>query len=473
VSASHGIHFAMAQYACGRSSAALYSIARKETTNMSWKGLAGAALTAVLACGSAALAANANQDSVANAVAMVTPNYLDDATTAPAPAPAASAPSQTTLTPLMFLLDPTPVGQWLEKNKINITGFVEVGTFYNASAPGVPNTFATFPGFYPNRFLLDQVDLTISKSLDTTKSWDWGFLFENGYGIDDSFIHSHGMLDNRPPGNPNNQYDIIQANLQLLVPIGSGVTITAGKFIAYIGQEVINPTGNTFYTHSVMFFYGMPATNTGVMASYTFAKLVNGNDLNISAGFTEGWNQSLRDNNSAIDFLGQAKSSITDKLSMVFNLEVGPQAAHDESNYWTTVELIPTYAISDQLTVVADCLYSTFPHGATTIPGATAQWYGVAGYAIYKINSYVSASLRAEWYRDQGGFTTGTQANYYEATVGPQIHPLPNDNIGQWLQIRPEFRVDWSDRPVYDPAHNGGAGDFSQLSFAVDAIMQF
>src|SRR5271168_3603576 len=88
---------------------------RKETTDMNWKGLAGAAAMAVLACGASAFASESNQNSASNVAAMI-PNYLDDTTTtapAAAPAPAASAPSETTLTPIMFLLDPTPVGQWL------------------------------------------------------------------------------------------------------------------------------------------------------------------------------------------------------------------------------------------------------------------------------------------------------------------------------------------------------------------------
>jgi hypothetical protein len=444
---------------------------------MNWKGLAGTAALAVLACGSAAFAGNTDQGSYAAAAPIVTPNYFDDATTAPTTAEATTAtsgPSETTLTPIMFLLDPTPVGQWMEKNKLQINGFVEGGFFYNASAPGAGNgqpNFVWFPGPYPDRILLNQLDLQISKGLDSSKGFDWGFMVEQGYGTDFSFTHSHGMLDNRPPGNPNNQYDIVQAYLQLLVPVGSGVTIQAGKFVGFLGEEVINPTQNLLYTHSYSFFYGVAATVTGVEFGYTFAKALNGNDLTVYAGFTEGWNQSLRDNNGAIDFLGKVSGNITDKLSASFLAQIGPEAAGDNSNYWTTLEFIPSYAVSDQLTLTADCLYSVFPHGAVTVGGNSAQWYGIAAYANYKINPLVAANMRLEWYRDQGGFTTGTQASYYEATVGPQIHPLPNDNIFQWLEVRPEFRVDWSDRAVYNTSN--GPGLYTQLSFAVDVIMQF
>jgi Putative beta-barrel porin-2, OmpL-like. bbp2 len=444
---------------------------------MNWKGLACVAAMAALACGSAAKGSDIQQpDSSVGGSQFVNPQLFDDMTTMPAAPPASpaaasapAAPGGPPPTPAMYFLGKTPVGDWMTNNGFSITGFAELGYFYDTNNPTLggpfPANFVTFPGAYSNRFLLDQIDLTLAKTIDTTKKWDWGFLFENGYGIDDSYIHSHGMLDNRAPGNPNNQYDIIQANVSLLAPVGTGLTVVAGKFIALIGQEVINPTGNAFYTHSYSFFYGDPATNTGVLASYTFPKLITGNDWTATAGFTEGWNQSLRDNNGAIDFLGQFKGKFGSNLSFLTNLEVGPEAAGDNSDYWTSFEAIPSLAVSDQLTVTGDFIYVDYPHGATD-GGVSAQWYGVAGYASYVLNSMFTINARAEWYRDQGAFTTGTSANYYELTFGTQIHPFPDNDILRWLQVRPEIRGDLSDHAVY-------AGDFSQLSAAVDVIMQF
>ena len=334
-----------------------------------------------------------------------------------------------------------------------------------------------FDGQYSNRVLLDQLDLTLSRSTDTTKKFDWGFTFENGYGTDDQFIHSNGLLDNRGPGHanaghPQNQYDILQANVELFFNVGTGLTLEAGKFLALLGQEVNSPVGNALYSHSYSFFYAIPDNNTGVTATYTFDKLINGNNWTATAGFTEGWNQSLRNNNGDIDFLGEFKGNITTPLAMVFNVEWGPEPAHDDNDYWTTVEAIPTLTVSDQLTLVADCVYSDAPHAAGGGTGKSAQWYGLCAYAAYKINPMFTVNLRGEWFRDQGGFATGTQANYYELTLGTQIHPLPNDNIFQFLEIRPEIRGDASDRRVYDVSNSAG-GEYTELTAAVDVIMQF
>lgn len=452
---------------------------------MAWKGFGCAAAVAVLGLAAISSAGpipsgDANDNSAA-AAAFAYPLYLDD-TTAPATAPAAttSAPSGPPPTPIMFLLGNTGVGQWMNNNHLSVTGFVEGGYFLDTNNPNShldQPTLIDFPGAYSNHVLLDQVDVTIAKAIDSSKSWDWGFTFENGYGTDDSFIHSVGMLDNRPPNDPQNQYDIPQANVELLVPLGTGLTIEGGKFLTFLSNEVINPTGNAFFTHSYNFTFGVPLTNTGITGSYTFPKLLSGNDLTITAGATEGWNQSLRDNNGSIDFAGQAKSAFTSALSWVFNIEIGPQAlpvprgsAQNHENYETDLEYILTDQFSQELKFTGDFLYADFPNEGIA---GSAQWYGVCGYAGYTLDPYLTFNLRAEWYRDQGGYTTGTQANYYEFTGGVQIHPLPNDNIFQFLQIRPEIREDLSDRRVYDFPHDNGAGDYNELTFAVDVVMQF
>jgi len=149
------------------------------------------------------------------------------------------------------------------------------------------------------------------------------------------------------------------------------------------------------------------------------------------------------------------------------------------------VELIPSYAVSDELTLVGDLLYTDAPGDSFTDAGHAAQWYGAVAYASYKFNSYFTGNLRAEYFRDQGGAAVGdaltadgsvVSANYYELTVGTDIHPFPTNDILQWLQFRPEVRYDLSDKPAFNAAHSSavtGTGDYSEFTVAMDAIMQF
>jgi hypothetical protein len=437
------------------------------------KGFASAAIAA-LAFSSAAWASEATSSTLALA-----PVYADDATTAPAVAPAAAAAPATPAAaatppkPLMALLDTTPIGTALTNAKINIFGFAEAGYYYNTSFPRQTEepTDISFPGIFSNRVLLDQLDLQVNRTVDTTsKNIDWGFEFENMYGTDATFIHSFGWLDNRAgQKHPQNQYDITQANASIFLPVGEGLTIMAGKFATLLGYETINPTTNTLYTHSYLFTYAIPLTQTGLMGTYTWATGFNGQPVTLEAGITRGWNVSInKDVNGEPDFLGQLTFNFTPTLQAIATFSEGPEGFHDNSNYQTVGEFELKYTGITNVTLGMDSVYGDYPHAEQP---KSAQWYGAAAYASYTLNSYATVNARGEWYRDNDGFTTGVRANYYEATLGVAITPFPNDATFSNLSIRPEARYDYADKAAFDLS--ASSGKYSEFSGAVDAIMQF
>jgi hypothetical protein len=435
------------------------------------KGLVSAA-AAVLALGSAAFADDSS---------LVTPSATDsssqvsllpvlaDDTAAPA-APA----GPTSTTPLMYLLGTdSGLGKFLADTNINITGYGEGGYLYDLSTPGNPagrQTFAgdkiVFPGAYKDELILDQFDLAISRAVDATKGkFDIGFTVEGIYGRDAFFTHSNGILDqdNKRGGGAKDQLDLFQAYLTFAVPVGSGLTIQAGKFTAYYANETVEPTNNQFYSHSYIFGFGTPISQTGVTGTYAFT-----DKLTVTGGVSRGWSESTDDNNGAIDGIWEAVYKATDKLTLTFNGSVGPEGVpgtvpygpKDNKHYWVVPELIAAYQASDQLKVAADLLYGD--------ASSYDQWYGAAGYAGYTLNSYLTLNGRLEFYSDGKGLTTGaaTTTNYAEGTIGVQIKPFPNSQIFQFLQFRPEVREDIADHAALD-------GKFNQLTVAVDAIMQF
>jgi hypothetical protein len=366
----------------------------------------------------------------------------------------------------MYGLDKVGVGHWMKDHGYNITGFVDVGYLYDLTVPknsapqrSAPPDFIIFPGDYKNDIMLNQLDLSFSKVADTTK-WDFGFMVEGMYGRDAVYTHSDGILDNvnkRGGTSPDNDFDLVQAYVTFAIPLGNGITIEAGKFVTPLGNEVINPTGNALYTHSYIFSYAIPFTQTGITGSYKFC-----DTLVATAGITRGWNQSSEDNNSAIDFLGQVIWTPTSKLSVTLNLSEGPQSTGNDSDYWTVPEAVIAYQVSDQLKVAADIIYGD----ASSI----AEWYGVAGYASYTLDKYATLNLRAEFYHDGRGFTTGvgvTDTNYEEGTLGVAITPLPDMPIANTITIRPEVRLDTADQGVYD------GRKFTQLTAALDAYWKF
>jgi hypothetical protein len=464
---------------------------RKETKIMVRKGLLSAAI-AVLALGSAAMADNSmttasptgNEAQVNSNVlgdmgsASINPVYWDDQTAAPtaAAAPAPEAAPAAPQTAIMWGLGEIPGFDAANRDylHLSITGYVEAGYLYDLTAPrnvspprSAPSDFILFPGDYKNQVMLNQLDLAIARTVDGSK-FDIGFDIEAFYGRDAVYTHSNGILDNvnkRGGTSPDDDLDLEQANLTFGIPLGNGLIITAGKFDTLMGYETINPTGtnsntnepNSLYTHSYSFSYGVPLTQTGILAAYKISDA-----WKATAGITRGWNQSTYDNNSAIDFLGQVVWAPNSKLSVTVNLSEGPQSTDDDSDYWTVPEAIISYQVSDQLSVAADLLYGD----ASSI----AQWYGAAGYASYTFDKYATLNLRAEFYHDGRGFTTGvgvTDTNYIEGTLGVAISPLPDVNLAQSLTVRPEIRLDTADQGVFDGTK------FTQLTADLDVYWKF
>jgi hypothetical protein len=448
-----------------------------------WKGTVGVA-AAVLAMGSLvhadyAPASSGNADASVSAgsqslqALMPTPIMADDSGTAgPAPA-AAAAPAAAPTRPLMEGLDKIGVGDFLNNLGINIYGFVEAGFLYDATVPknltgpqSFPDDLILFPGPDKNKVILDQLDLTLERDVDASKGkWDVGFKVEGIFGRDAVFTHSDGILDNgnKDGSGEDDQLDLPQAYLTVAVPVGNGLTITAGKFATLLGYETINPTTNQFYTHSYIFSFGIPFTQTGLLATYTFDKLTT------TQGFTRGWNQSTSDNNGAIDYLGQWVYKFSDAASLTGTLSIGPEAFHDNGDYFVVPDVIASYKASDNLSLNAEVLYG--------FANDISQWGGIAAYAGYKVNEYLTINGRYEFYHDGGGVTTGAgighDVNYNEITAGASITPMPESDLGQWLTVRPEARFDWADHDVYDFNPTNGSAEANELTFAVDVYYQF
>lgn len=433
-----------------------------------------AALAAAgLACGGIARA-----DATEN-TGLVRPSYLQDAATAPADQPAPQPK------PLMMLLDATPIGKPLENANITFGGYVDGG--YTLSANGqranIPLAGRVFDT-KNSRWVFDQADLYVDRPVDYADAaqrhtFHIGGHAEIDYGWDLGLLHSSGLLDNpstlgvtkgfyRSRTSPENQFDVLQAYLDVALPVGSGLRIRAGKFVTPLGYEVINPTQNAFYSHSYLFGFAIPFTQTGVTGEYKI-----NDDWMIDAGVTRGWNQTFKDNNSVVDFLGSLtwtpqQSDELKKWKFIANLSEGPQRTHDNSNWWTVVDLQAIYTASTELTLAANADYGDAPGRANV--GGTDQWYGIAGYADLTLNEYFTTNLRLEYYGDSRGMTLGlTRAeNLFEATLNLAIKPFAGDPIGQNLMIRPEIRYDDATRRFFKA---GSRRD--EFTFGVDAYFTF
>jgi hypothetical protein len=412
-------------------------------------------------------------------------------TPTPTPAPAApenenpeapAAPGAETAPPtegaLMQGLDKVGVGNRMESWGLNVYGYVEGGYLYDLTnahdlspAKTAPADDIFFAGPYKNTFDLDQANLTIERLIDPTKgNWDFGFHIEGLYGRDAYFTHSDGILDNNNKEGglhgPFDQPDLLQAYLDVNIPVGTGLDLRVGKFTDLLGLEQINPTENIFYTHSYAFTYGMPFTETGVLGIYKFTNDETHENVTLTAGTTRGWNQSSLDNNGDPDGVFRIDYNVG-SITLDGGIIVGPEGnlpygPPDNSHWWFVPDVAITWKASDDLTIAANFLYGNAQN--------PIQWLSAAIYAQYQIDPMFAVTGRAEVYFDKNGITTGIgggDVDYSEVTVGLPITPFPNTNILNALTIRPEVRADFANVHVLDLTHD------SELTGAVDFVMKF
>ena len=421
--------------------------------------LACSAVLAVGFFGKMAYAADPVPPAAPNPAPMPTPDV----------APAADAGPTSVLNE--YGLNKMGVGKFLADSNIKVGGYVEGSYTYNFRAPRNEINEGRVFDFEHNAARLNQIALQVARTVDVPADakagkFDIGFGIDMQYGSDARLIHANGLNGYNSATHPINQYDLTQAYLDFVIPVGNGLNIRVGKFVTPFGNETIAPiatvtgsSGNALYSHSYNFGFGIPFTHTGVLASYALS-----DKLSITAGITRGWEQATKDNNGSIDGLASVAYTVNDDLKVTGNISVGPQKAHDSKDYRYVFEALVAYAPKKSpIAIAVDGLFGSEQHSSLT--GKTAYWYGVTGYVGYTLSDMLTLNGRAEWFRDDGGSRLGLSANFYEVTAGVSIKPFYKDKIGQNFQIRPEVRFDYADKDAF-----GGGSHKTQATAAVDAI---
>ncbi len=194
---------------------------------------------------------------------------------APAPAPAPAAAPSTAI----------DLG-----NGISMTGHIELGANVNTDSPDNNINFGQTFTDQSNTIRMNQLLLNVERDLDPKNAgYQWGFKFTGMYGTDARVTHFMNEFD-RSTNGPY-QFDIVELDAQAHVPtFGGGTDVKLGQYPTPLGAEVIDATGNTFYSHSYIFNYGLPRKHTGLLT------ITHVNDmLDVWLGIDTGVNDSIGD----------------------------------------------------------------------------------------------------------------------------------------------------------------------------------
>ncbi len=349
----------------------------------------------------------------------------------------------------------------------------------NPGGSGPSNSHAALRQFDTsnNTFNINAVKIALEKALPDKNEWAAGFRIDTIYGEDAKYLN-----DTAINGATNTSgLALEQALVKFRVPVGNGLDIYAGKFVTFLGYEVIESPANLNFSRGLLFTNLIPLTHTGVYADYKFNSTVEA-----KLGIVDGWNNSTSGSigrGNGVNGTNDSSSfgkAITGQLNInapggnanitqsfiyspegepgVVGFDNGPVAVYDIWGNWT-----PTFdkAGNTLLGFNIDFGYN----GASGVPSAPSvapapagptihndsnTFYGVALYAQYKFSKVFNLAGRLEYihsdeatypkfgtggYVSDGAFQPGDQDDY-SGTLTASF------NIWDNLLTRIEYRID-------------------------------
>ncbi len=334
----------------------------------------------------------------------------------------------------------------LASSGITVSGYVAAS--YSRSN-GYPVNIHQFDNKHDS-FQLDQAGLTIA------------YQPKEGFGaLVDIFAGEDARILHAAENGNDNSFDVRQAFVQYA---NGSLTVMAGKFVTLAGAEVINPTLNTNFSRSLLFFDSQPLTHTGVRATYALS-----DTFSVTGGVNNGWNTTSTSYGSKTGELGFGwiPNKTFSLLGTAYFGKTDPNFGGNDSMK-TLFDVVATYNATSSLTFILNLDINKWDDALGA--GQNASWSGVAGYVNYAINAQWRVSVRAEYLDDKDGFLTGSQQKLKEGTVTFGYAPVKN------FELRLEGRYDKADTDTFfktAAAVDTGADTDSLTGFAVQGIYKF
>ncbi len=367
---------------------------------------------------------------------------------------------------------PAAPASW--ESTIKYSGHVELGITGNPDSPSDGLNYGHLFTDRSNQVLLNSVALTAERDPDTSsKTLDVGFKVQAAYGSDSRYTQLIGEFNRSIKS--RNQFDIVEAHIDAHAPwlTAGGMELHAGILPTLEGVEVIDPTGNFFYSKSLLFNFGIPLKYTGIMTETHLSPLVD-----LYLGIDSGVNTFLGSgggaNDNKLHFHGGFGLNYK-TVTVLATTQIGPEdygydlagklVGSSKNRYLSDV--VVTWHVNDKLTSTTDINYIYDEGGFGFGPGASGG--GVTEYLTYPVSPTVTLGARGEIWRDDHNFITAgfhgnndfinfeggyaplaqglsavsnSNATFAEFTFGLNYKPAGLPKMIDGLTFRPEIRYD-------------------------------
>jgi hypothetical protein len=381
---------------------------------------------------------------------------------------------------------------------ITLSGYVDTSYTYQFAGSGEYGQAFQNPGGGPgnsqanlrqfdvsnNTFNVNAVKIALEKALPDKNEWAAGFRIDTIYGSDAAFLGDSAFNFNNAKGTGgtgtinDSGLAIEQALVKFRIPIGNGLDIYAGKFVTFLGYEVIESPANLNFSRGLLFTNLIPLTNTGVYADYKFNSTVEA-----KLAVVDGWNNSTspssvtdRSNfgkaimgqltinapggnaNITNSFIYSPQGEPGDGTAGGFNTGSAFEGVYDVWGNWN-----PTFVKDGALLL---------GFNGDLGQAAGSGFYGIALYAQYKFTKVFSLAGRAEYIHDDSSNqpkfgvvgangVAGAQDDYaYTLTA--------SFNMWDNLLTRVEYRLD-----DLTGSSTGGNGHQVNSEISLNAVYSF
>jgi hypothetical protein len=385
---------------------------------------------------------------------------------------------------------------------ITLSGYVDTSYTYQFAGAGEYGSAGLNPGTGPanthaplrqfdqsnNTFNINAVKIALEKALPDKNEWAAGFRIDTIYGQDARFLGDTGINGNTLTGGSVNTSGLAleQALVKFRIPVGNGLDIYAGKFVTFLGYEVIESPANLNFSRGLLFTNLIPLTHTGVYADYKFNSTFEG-----KLGIVDAWNNSTS-SSVGVNGVGTNGSSsfgkaITGQLninapggnanitqSFIYSPQGEPGVVGTSGSQFVGVYDIwgnwnPTFVKDNNLLL-------GFNLDAGQDQG-TGFW-GIALYTQYKFTKVFSLAGRAEYIHDDRAPAGAAKFGAFANVAGPLngVTPAQDDfaytltasfNVWDNLLTRIEYRID------DDCGASTGVGHELNSEISLNAVYSF
>ena len=314
-----------------------------------------------------------------------------------------------------------------------------------------------------NAFSLNQAAVVFERAADPDAGSRWGTRLDLQFG--QATASSQGSPSNEH--RPDIYRNIFQAYGTYVVPLGSGLTVDFGKWASSLGYEGNYTKDQMNYSRSYWFDF-LPFYHMGFRVKYQ----VNAK-LGLNYWIINGTNQTEPTNgfkDEMFGFVFTPNKQVTWTTNFYFGQEnpdsvgttncppVPVQAGlcfapivpapngklniFDSEVNWV---VSPKWTLALEGDYVINRMWSSTAGGENSAPART---WGGAGYVQYQLSPKGYLAGRAEYLADHGSyFTGGLFSNVTEALK--EFTVTYGYNIADGLQVKTEYRYDWSNVPVF------------------------